>query len=297
MATTTPKGPDTNEGPRYLISIGILTAIALCLFTARIYNRVRPANQLSWDDYTIIIAEILSLSTFFTAIAAVAYGWGHLSSYVPQHRSTTAYKCLFAMEFFWMIAIALVRISGASSLLRYITSGPLRVVLWALIGVQVIITCGWIVVTLFNCHPLRSFWEPVEVVSCWPRKYTIVYGWVSAAGFFTLIDFTLAIMPLKFIWNLHRPARERILISTLMATGLLATAMAGVKMTTFNAVYLGDPLSATVWPSMLAQMEELVGIIGVCMPCLKSPAERVLRRMGVLSDRFTQSISLPSFVA
>lgn len=37
-------------------------------------------------------------------------------------------------------------------------------------------------------------------------------------------------------------------------------------------------------------------MITVCLPCLKSPAERVLRRLGVLSDQFAQSISLPSFV-
>lgn len=45
-----------------------------------------------------------------------------------------------------------------------------------------------------------------------------------------------------------------------------------------------------------AQLEELVGIIAVCLLSPKSPAERVLRRLGVLSNQFTQSISLPSFV-
>ena len=65
-------------------------------------------------------------------------------------------------------------------------------------------------------------------------------------------------------------------------------------MATFHTVYLGDPLSATVIPSLWAQLEELVGIFAVCPPRLKSPAERVLRRLGVLSDQLTQSISLPS---
>lgn len=64
-------------------------------------------------------------------------------------------------------------------------------------------------------------------------------------------------------------------------------------MTTFNNVDLGDPLQATVVSSMWAKLEELVGIIGACLPCLKSPAENVLRRLGVISDRY---MSRPSFV-
>ncbi|KAF8850102.1 hypothetical protein BDZ45DRAFT_207218 [Acephala macrosclerotiorum] len=65
-------------------------------------------------------------------------------------------------------------------------------------------------------------------------------------------------------------------------------------MTTFNSVDLGDPLQATVTDSMWAKLEELVGIIGACLPCLKPPAEKVLRRLGIITDRCMAS--RPSFV-
>lgn len=119
---------------------------------------------------------------------------------------------------------------------------------------------------------------------------------LTALGVFILMDFTLATMPLKLIRTLNRPLREKILISGLMAMGLIATIIAGIKTKTFKNVYLGDPLSATVDSSMWAKLEELVGIIAACMPCLKAPAEKALRRLGVLSDH-EDSLTMPSFVA
>ncbi|KAK2789663.1 hypothetical protein FQN52_006002 [Onygenales sp. PD_12] len=104
-------------------------------------------------------------------------------------------------------------------------------------------------------------------------------------------------MPIRLIWGLQRPLRERILVSCLMGMGLVATGTVCVKMTTFVTVGQGDPLSSTVWPSLLAKLEELLGIIAACTPCLKSPAERFLQRIGVISDRYANSTTRPSFVA
>jgi len=78
-----------------------------------------------------------------------------------------------------------------------------------------------------------------------------------------------------------------------MSLGLLATGIAGYKMTLSKKVYLGDTLSTTVELSLWNRLEMLVGIIAACMPCLKSTAERLLQEIGVLTDRF--DISMLSF--
>jgi hypothetical protein len=110
------------------------------------------------------------------------------------------------------------------------------------------------------------------------------------------MDCTLALLPIKLVRTLNRPIREKILICVLMGMGLVATSIAGYKMTTFTSVNLGDPLSATVKPSLWAKLEELVGIIAACVPCLKSPIENALRRFGILAAERGISFSKPSFV-
>jgi hypothetical protein len=79
-----------------------------------------------------------------------------------------------------------------------------------------------------------------------------------------------------------------------MALGLLATAVACAKMTTFTTFGQGDPMQGTIMPSMWAKVEEQVGIIASSAPCLKSPMETMLKKLGILKEH---QLARPSFVA
>jgi len=114
-----------------------------------------------------------------------------------------------------------------------------------------------------------------------------------------VFDLMLAIMPIKLIRTLSRPPRERILISFLMTTGLLATAVACVKLNTYHRDphkwALPDQLVDSINPTLYSKMEELLGIIAACMPCLKRPAEELLRRIGLLGEVHWPGLSKQSF--
>jgi hypothetical protein len=107
------------------------------------------------------------------------------------------------------------------------------------------------------------------------------------------MDLILSLMPIKLIMTLNRSRSEKILIACLMALGLLATAVAAAKMTTFNSFGTGDPMQATIPPSMYAKLEEIVGITASCLPPLKAPVENLLRKFGIVKEH---ELSRPSFV-
>ncbi|KAJ4322419.1 hypothetical protein N0V94_002406 [Neodidymelliopsis sp. IMI 364377] len=107
------------------------------------------------------------------------------------------------------------------------------------------------------------------------------------------MDLTFSLMPIRLIWTLHRSKTEKVLICVLMSLGLLATAVACVKMTTFNDFGKGDVMQATIKPSMLARLEEIVGVIACSLACLKGPVERILRKLGLAKDH---NLTTPSFV-
>lgn len=107
------------------------------------------------------------------------------------------------------------------------------------------------------------------------------------------MDLVLSLMPIKLIRSLHRSTSEKILIGILMALGLLATGVACGKMTTFDDFGKGDPMQATIRASLLAKLEEVVGIIATSLPCLKSPAEQALRKLGIVKEH---QLTTPSFV-
>jgi hypothetical protein len=106
----------------------------------------------------------------------------------------------------------------------------------------------------------------------------------------------MALAPIILIRTLNRSRSEKLLVAGLMAMGLLTTAAAGAKMSSFPNAFKGDILQGMLIPSLLAKLEEQVGIICACLPTLKCPAERLLIRIGVLSSDFRRSLSRPSFI-
>lgn len=110
------------------------------------------------------------------------------------------------------------------------------------------------------------------------------------------MDLCLALMPIILIRTLSRPLREKILIGCLMATGLLATAFACYKTTTFHTKGEGDELISSVDATFYAKLEQVLGIIAACMPCLKTPAEEFLRKLGIMGEQHWPGMTRPSFV-
>ena len=98
------------------------------------------------------------------------------------------------------------------------------------------------------------------------------------------MDLALSLMPIKLIRNLSRSTAEKVLIGFLMSLGLVATAILCAKMSTFLTFGSGDALQATVLPSTYAILENIVMIIACSLPCLKSPAEWILKRFGILKE-------------
>ncbi|KAH8702845.1 hypothetical protein GQ44DRAFT_631164, partial [Phaeosphaeriaceae sp. PMI808] len=242
----------------------------------------------------------LSFSTFIIAGVALLHGSGNVSHYISQENRTIALKCLFVVQICWMLGTALVRISIACSLLRLgnstgDASTTWKWSLWAMIVIQVLVYAGWMVLLLFNCSPLRGKWEPVPKVTCWNHKHILRYNWVTNT-MLIVMDFVLTAMPIRLIRTLNRPRHEKILISCLMALGLLATAIAAYKMSMLVRPPSGDLLATTFKVLLWCKLEEQVGIIAACLPCLKSQAERFLRRVGIVKRQAGQVISKPSFV-
>jgi hypothetical protein len=76
--------------------------------------------------------------------------------------------------------------------------------------------------------------------------------------------------------------------------GLFAAGIAGYKITASKRLSTGDFLSISVESALLNRLEGLAGLTAACMPCLKSPAQRCLRR--VCGTSKSSGVSKPSFI-
>lgn len=111
-------------------------------------------------------------------------------------------------------------------------------------------------------------------------------------GIYIVTDLILSLFPIRLVYTLHRSTSEKTLICV-MSLGLVATAIACAKLSTFSNFGKGDIMQATMNPSMWAKLEEQVGIIASSAPCLKGPVELCLRKLGILKEH---QLTRPSVV-
>lgn len=113
----------------------------------------------------------------------------------------------------------------------------------------------------------------------------VLYSANGSIGLAILTDILFALVPITFIWTLHRPRLEKILIGCLMALGLVTSALAILKMIRIvQSLYRGpdfmfDMMDLTLW----VKLEEILIIIAASAPSIKSTVERVLRCIGILA--------------
>ncbi|KZM28170.1 uncharacterized protein EKO05_0003596 [Ascochyta rabiei] len=282
----------SNKAGLYLYPVCILGVVALALVVVRTYIRLRRTGKLYLDDWLIVAAEILSVVDTAIAIAAVTHGWGKPSYMFTPTALKETLRLQFALQVVWIITLCLVRVSVACSLLRLETEKRWRMPLYSIMSLQVLISSSYIVIQFGQCTPISANWDNVPDVKCWDTTPIVDYGWAIAA-IYIVMDLALSLMPIRLIRSLHRSRTEKILVGVLMSLGLLATAVACVKMSTFNDFGKGDVMQLTIKPSMLARLEEIVGIIACSLPCLKSTVETVLKNLGIMRER---GLTTPSFV-
>jgi hypothetical protein len=65
LASIMEQPPNHSDAPRYLVTSGIFTAIALALCAARLYTKFRRTRRLDPDDYTIGVSLVNKSFPYF----------------------------------------------------------------------------------------------------------------------------------------------------------------------------------------------------------------------------------------
>lgn len=289
-------GPDENFVARMLGPVITFFAVAVSLAILRLYSRVtRPQGidlrfTFSWDDINLLLALIFTILQFSFLMAAVPHGVGRHNSYVPYKEQVEANKLLLISQLPWGWAVAFAKISIACLLLRLKNATseglwPWKVPLYFLIVVQIASAVAANVVQLTQCRPIIAIWDPTtpEAVCRSPSvAHTTIY---VTSAFAIMSDIFLATAPVSFLKIVRRSIRERAILIFLMGLASF-TAIATIIKLPMVGPYgqYGDGLSNTIGIMTWSSIEAYMGIIAASVPCLKSPFESFLRRVGVLKS-------------
>jgi hypothetical protein len=162
-------------------------------------------------------------------------------------------------------ALMLVKISIVVSYLRVFPTTLFRRVMIALSASIVAVWICSILVTIFQCHPVRSAWDFTLARNCLP--IVSFYYFTTAFSIFT--DFLLCILPLPVFFRLKLPARQKYIVSLLFAIGLFATVASALRISVLNGVNSLDVSMGSVPTMKWSVVEVGTGIICACVPTLK----------------------------
>ncbi|KAF2728173.1 hypothetical protein EJ04DRAFT_397423, partial [Polyplosphaeria fusca] len=218
-------------------------------------------------------------------LASSKHGAGRHNYYIPHQSQIEAQHLLYASTLPWAPSMMFIKISIACMLLRIRHTRQWLIFLWSMIAIQIASCIASLVFQLVQCIPMGAIWNPEghPNATCAKPQSAFISLYVNSA-ISIATDLIFAAVPFIFIRRMQRPLRERIILSCLMGMGVFAAAASIVK-TTLVPYYgitgdsLWDAIDLTLW----SILEEQVGIIAACIPCLKSPFERTLHRIGFLS--------------
>ncbi|KAH7347103.1 hypothetical protein BKA66DRAFT_614405 [Pyrenochaeta sp. MPI-SDFR-AT-0127] len=262
-----------------------LHGVALVVFVGRMWSRCFPVFRLHKDDYVCIVAYILVAVNSSMLLASIPYSFGYVPNDFSLADAQIALRYAVTAKPIWAWSMAAIKISFALMLVRIEQSINIRRFLWAMIAVQLALGAYNTFALLLRCVPLSKAWDLMGTVqgTCWSRRAQATSTIVSSV-INILTDFALALLPISFLRKIQRPLRERIIVGMLMGLGVFAGVASCMKIVA--ATQLGrtvDPINERINIAMWSVVEELVGIIVICIPCLRSPFQRALEYCGLLS--------------
>ncbi|MCJ1310742.1 hypothetical protein MMC25_004408 [Agyrium rufum] len=210
---------DFEVGPEYFhIAVG-LGVLALVTGALRFWSRWISKASFGQDDYWMLAAEILMVALVIdSGYMFISGGNGRSFDVITQREEVTFKKAFYASQILYFTTMTLVKIS-ILFLYHTIFGFPSRVfrISTLLVGLFCMAWCiGGTLATAFQCNPASAFWNGDNNSKC--LSGTTLFDAVLSLNILT--DVVILALPLRMIWQLHLPMRQRLTILTIFSIGI-----------------------------------------------------------------------------
>ncbi|KAL8711874.1 MAG: hypothetical protein Q9220_003818 [cf. Caloplaca sp. 1 TL-2023] len=272
------------------------------MYGLRMYTRARLTRNLWWDDWSITVSLLFTLT--FSVMWSVYAGRGYArhEHYLGPAQRSDAGRLSVISRSCCIMAIAFGKVSVAFLIQRIQAPGKWRIWFLRFCSASVFITALFALIFLFaQCQPAKALWTPSMIKNgtghCWNpipvNNYDIVI-----AGYFAFLDFALAILPVDIIWKLQIATKKKLLLCALLGMGIFAGVCAAIKTSQLRTVTSRTDITCNFPRSLLRlvlangpqgklaeyllwnALEVNVIIIAACIPTLRPLFLVVFKRAG-----------------
>ncbi|KAJ9609042.1 hypothetical protein H2200_006813 [Cladophialophora chaetospira] len=260
---------DSYVGEIYRVNIAFICANSIIILI-RLAVRGFVVKHVAVDDYLMVAAGLCANVFSALAIVGIRYGLGKHIYDLPQDsqilsNTKNVIQTLWICQIMYATALMLVKISIVTSYLRVFPTTLFRRVMYILSAFIIGVWICSIMVTIFQCKPVRSAWDFTLARDC----VDIVAFFYFTTAFSIFTDFLLCILPLPVFFRLKLPRRQKYIVSLLFAIGLFATVASALRISVLKHVNSLDVTMGSVSTIKWSVVEVGTGIICACIPTLK----------------------------
>ena len=194
---------DDPQATRQPAIIGVAVMLLFLSTTAvvlRLIFRRTSKIGLWWDDYTIIVALVMSWASPISNLVGLRYGFGRHADSLQMSQVVNYNKVLYVFEVLWTLTVPIIKLSLLLLFNRIFPIKPVRIASYV-VGFFVLTWLLWAgIATIAQCTPVQYFWNRKIEGHCINNDAF----YISAGAFNVFTDFATYAIPVPIIWRLQK---------------------------------------------------------------------------------------------
>ncbi|PSN74305.1 hypothetical protein BS50DRAFT_581131 [Corynespora cassiicola Philippines] len=242
---------------------GSTLALASVFLFLRIFNR----NRTDYGAGDWIILATFPLVIIITALSIRQYDHGYGShETLPESDDIAVGKLGIAIFTMFPIINSLIRLSIVFGYLKLFPAETNREFCFLATVSQIIFMIISFFMTLFQCDPLRGYWEHNIGATCiHPMSQDILFLIFNA-----LSDLIIYLWPIQYLWKINRRVLSRVGLCFSFGAGAFNVTLSGARLYMLVRMYkTRDWSKYGVWGCLLIILEIHFGIMCNCLPFVR----------------------------
>ncbi|KAI4166704.1 MAG: hypothetical protein LQ343_007827 [Gyalolechia ehrenbergii] len=272
---------DFNAGglSAFCIAGEIIVVVAVLL---RVYSRKVARIALQADDFTLIVAMVLSVAAVILFDVRV-YHWGMGRHWYSLSTATQVKfeQIDYAFNLCYTTGYPLSRISLVLLYHRIFVQRWFRNICWFFIAVFSGYMISTVIVDSLLRIPVRAYWDRTVTPE---RSVDLVKLYIANAAFNITTDSILLLLPISIVWQLSMTRIQKLGLTAIFGMGALTLVASIARLVFFYQVRTED-ISYTLVPIVWWTSAEL--FLGILCPCLVTFRPLFRSAHSIISSRFS----------
>lgn len=265
---TSPYVPGQSRSGHLIAIVTCMVTFATLVLALRLWTRSK-IQGMAWaaDDWTIFVSWLFSLAFTVNVCTQTKFGLGkHIADLPPTTNFSASLELFYYGEATYYITVSLTKMSILFLYLRLIPHRIYKMINWGMMVFVALTAFTCVVAGIFQCSPIRRAWHPEIEGTCFNQ----VALYLANAGLNIGQDLIIYILPVKTLWQLQLPKKQRIALVIVFVIGAFVCITGILRLESLTMASVSkdptwDNYPAAIWSSI----ESNVGIVCASLAHLK----------------------------